>query len=326
MNRAYSGLASTIRNLLIAGSSALLLAGCLGGSSGGGGGDDDTITRTTFDGNENQATVSSNDDAAEVAYASTEGTYQAINSETTDVPTAAIIESAEVEDALTADLLRIIEENDQLSMTPTAATLVAEGSCGGEILYEGDDESGTTENGTLNFSYTYDNYCVSTNGGQIVTDGTGDYSATYVNSELTEYSMTWNLTYTVDDGQTVTSTLLGTTTCKGLNTATPTCSYSEDFEGPDGETYRVENVSINEDSNGNYDVSARVYDGDLGYVDFDASGIDRQNCANGNFTGGTITITDSSGAVVVEVSFPNCTECVVTFGGNAERYNQPDRT
>lgn len=328
MNGAYSGLTSTIRNLLIAGSSAMLLAGCLGGSSGGGGGGDDSSGTTSFDGNTDAASVTSNDDAAQVAYASTEGTYQAINSDTTNVPTAALVQSADVEDTLTADLLSIIEENDELTLTPTAASTLVEGDCGGEILFESDDDQNAApENGTIDYSYTYDNYCITTgDGGQVITDGTGDYSATYENSELTEYSITWNLTYTLEDGQIITSELSGTTTCDFSND-TISCTYSDDFTGPDGEVYRVENVEVSDDGNGNYGVSARVYDGDLGYVDFEASDINRQDCDNGNFAGGgTITITDSSDNVVVEVSFTNCNDCVVTFGGNAETYPQPDRS
>ena len=323
MNGAHSGLANTIRNLLVAGGSAMILAGCLGGGGGGGGGSSDD---GSFSGNTDPASVSSQDDAAAVSYAATEGAYQAINSETTSLPTAAVIQSTNVEDELTADLLELIEENEQLSLSPTAATTLLTGDCGGEVRFDSDDEQNSNpDNGTVEFSYTYDSYCItSSDGGQITTDGTGDYTATYENGQLVEYSMTWDLTYTLDDGQTIVSELSGTTTCD-FSDNTFSCTFSDDFTGPNGETYRVENVSVSEDNNGNYGVSARVYDGDLGYVDFEASDINRRDCDNGNFQGGTITITDGEGNTI-EVQFTNCNDCVVTFNGVSNTYDQPDRT
>ena len=83
-----------------------------------------------------------------------------------------------------------------------------------------------------------------------------------------------------------------------------------------GLSYRVENIEGDEN-----DLSARVYDEDLGYFDIDASSL-TYSCDNGNFSTGTISILDSSGEEVISVSFPNCNDCVVTYGGNADTYSQ----
>lgn len=307
------------------------LAACGGSSSSDSGPDTDSGTGNLGDPsgtdftNVKQATIFSDKDAAEVAYAATEGVYQGINSSNAEnaIPIGGLVSEYDIREALALDARELAAAVQPISGLPVGAIQTVEGTCGGSAtINTGDDEF--PENGTASYKYTYTDYCLALDDTSSYNlDGTAEYSFTNVSGQLTKYTYSWDLTYKITGEDAVTSRVTGTTTCL-LESSTYTCTYSDDFTGPNGEVYRVENVAVTQSGNGTYDASARVYDTDVGYVDFSASGI--LQCSNGNFENGTIEITDSTGAVVVEVSFPDCNQCIVTFGGNAESYPQPTRT
>ena len=302
----------------------LLLAGCFSDSDDGQVDGAATVTSAAFEGSTGAATVDSNAQAADLARASLEGAARAIKSKTLAIPMAALIRNTDVDDSLTANLLSIIARSDQLNLLPSAATSLADGDCGGAIDTESDhDHAVNPENGTVSFRYRYDQYCTVTTRGRVITDGKGDYTARYREGDLSQYTIAWDLTHSRGNGGTVTSSLRGTTTCHFSN-GTISCGYSEDFPGADGEIYRIENVSVREDRNGNSSVSGRVYDARHGFVNFRASDIDWRNCDNGGFAAGSIAISSVSGEALARMSFPDCSEFIVTFGGNAETYPQPD--
>lgn len=310
------------RNFALALASSLFLGACGGGggsdsADGGGGGSD---TTSGFSGNQNPATIGSNDDAKNIAYAGTEGVYQTINSETVGVPVGSLVQEVNtdsVREALRQELVALIQD-EELGTLPVSATVLLEGECGGDIQFESSNEQA---GGGFDATYIYNNYCVNSGAEQVTVNGTADYTSTSSGGELDSYTITQDLTYTQAGG--IISRLSGTTTCD-FSDQIPSCSYLNDFAAPNGEIFRVENTSATQNDNGNWNASGTVYDSDLGSVEFSSSDVDR-DCANGNFAGGTIEITDNSGNVVVTINFTGCNDCVVTFAGNSETYSQPDR-
>lgn len=303
---------------------ALVLAGCFSGDSGKERDRAPSVSAARFDGGVEPASVSSNEQAADLAFAAVEGTFQAVQTKALAVPSRALVRSVDADDPLTAELLRMVEGNDRLALLPTVAASLMDGDCGGEVDVEIDhDRAGRPDNGSVEFTYRYSDYCIATDQGRVITDGRGDYTATYKDAALTRYSIAWNLTRRRDDGDPLSVSLGGKTTCE-FSDSPIRCRYSEDFTGSDGEPYRISDVVVSRNGNGNFSVSGRVHDGDLGFVDLSASGVDLRNCDRGGLAGGSITLQTESGEPLAGVSFPNCSEFVVTFGGNAETYPQPD--
>ncbi len=135
------------------------------------------------------------------------------------------------------------------------------------------------------------------------------------NLGFANFTMTLDLTVTLD-GQ-ASQTVNGTITCTNYGS---TCTSTEDFVGADGADIRVENVDVSGNGTTGYNVNARVYHENYGYVDIVATGI--TFCSNGNIQSGTIRVTDSTSAEVLLVTFSNCDEFTVTFDDVATVYDQ----
>jgi hypothetical protein len=285
------------------------LAACGGGSSSSG--SDGTID-TSFVGNSSAATASSSN-APTLARAASEGALQA--AATVDAPIGYETNLDELNRELNAQIIDMVLAGD----TPIAATETTAGNCGGEIRVTTPDYSSFNPGDTYSASAVYDNYCVGYGSFTYVINGSYysnintrndgsisraiysfDYEATSNyggEGNVIRYSATQDCAYNSSSQQT-------------------SCTISDNFTGVDGRSYRVENFEGDE-----YDLSARIYDQDYGYFDIEASSLGYA-CDNGNFSFGSITIEDSSGNEVISVTFPNCNDCVVTYGGTANTYSQ----
>lgn len=155
-----------------------------------------------------------------------------------------------------------------------------------------------------NATYTFNN-CQS--------DGvTFDGSASYTTTSNGGFTITYSNFSVSFNGDTTTLNL--TATCdENFN-----CTYSSDFTAENGKSYRVENSEVSGNDTSGYSVSATVYEPDHGRISFTSTGL-LFDCANGNPSSGSITLTDSSSQVIV-VSFTSCTEYSVTFDGSAETF------
>lgn len=278
----------------------LLLAGCGGSSSGGGddGGGGGSGGGGGFEPanyNEEQAVVGSDEDAKTVSKAARESAQQAILEEEqpdSGVPGGVLITT-------TGDTLPVYDISLELlsaGVMPSGLEYVSEGECGGRAVtnYAEDYSSQYID---------YQNYCTSYGGEQYIIDGYFDFD-NLGDSSSYQYSFDYVVTYR---GETYRSR--GTYSCNDNG-----CSYRNYFVGTDGRQYRTENVSVS-GSNGSYSVSARVYDQELGYVDYDASNLIL--CDSGvGFSSGTITVTASSGTSIT-VSFSGCDSYTVTYNGTA---------
>lgn len=281
----------------------LLLAGCGGSSSGGDGGEGGSGGGGGFEPanyNEEQAVVGSDEDAKTVSKAARESAQQAILEEEQPdqgFPTGISI-SANGEESLVYDISMSLL--DVAAMPSAAETVPIEGDCGGRALV-------TVSDNYSDQYIEYQDYCTIAGDDQYIIDGYFDFENRDDSSSY-RYTFDYVITYR---GETYRSR--GTYSCNEGD-----CSYQNYFVGTDGRQYRTENVSVF-GSNGSYSVSARVYDQDLGYVDYEASNLTL--CDSGvGFSFGTITVR-ASGGTLIEVTFSSCDSYTVTYNGTAYTVN-----
>ncbi|MDV2077692.1 hypothetical protein [Marinobacter xestospongiae] len=294
-------------------STVIGLAACGGGGSGGsnddtGGGDPGNQPGNSDSGsiNEQAATIQSEEDAKAGADAAVDSAHQAIIEEQAPdvggLPTGASISTQSQQDWV----MSLTTEYATQALSPTAAVTEVEGDCGGEARVNFNDSRSA-------YTVVYDNFCTTISQNETyVMDGVFEWFG-YDNLE-TEWG--YDFDYTVDYlGET--RSYSGTYRCG--DSSYQSCSYINNYEGRNGRQYRTENVSVYE-SNGAYEVDARVYDEELGYVDYEAS--DLVLCDGGyGFSAGFISIKDSSGNNVIRIDFSGCSSFTVTYNGVASSYN-----
>ncbi|MCK0163711.1 hypothetical protein [Marinobacter sp. S6332] len=307
MHITNSTIFSSKAGLAVVFSALLGVTGCGGSSSSGGGdpanGGDNGGGNGGGTVNEQPANIQSEDDAELGANAAVESARQAILLE--DVPTGGFPGGVTIAEQSQSGWLHTHTlDLVKLNQLPTAADVVViEGDCGGNVTFDSND-------GGNSLRYNFNNYCVSdgSGGDRQVVDGTMSYFG-YENIG-TEGRWGYDFNYTITyRGET--ELVQGSYTCNG--TGFTGCSYANNYEGRNGRSYRSENVSVSE-SNGNYDVSARVYDEDIGYVDYQASNL--VLCEGGyGFSSGTITVSDEASNEVLTVTFSGCSSFTMTYQG-----------
>ena len=268
----------------------LLLAGCGGSSSGGddGGGGGSGGDVSAF--NEDPAVIDDEDDAEAGAEAARESARQAVLNDETAVDPIGV---EYVEIPLHKDVVDLADLHSLSALDPLAYTSSYEGPCGGSYTVTVDDTV-----------VVYDNYCVGSDLSQYLVNGRFDFD--YQGSNFSQYVMQYDYTLTYGDES---YRYQGTRRCDSNG-----CSEQTEYVGTNGRRYRSQDVSVQYDGSG-YSVSAVVYDGDRGYVRYEADNL--VLCDSGiGFTSGTITVSDNSGAVV-SVVFDGCTSYTVEYRGNS---------
>lgn len=302
-------------NKLILAGMVLGLIGC-GGGGGGSVGSSGHID-TSFTGN-TQAATATEDNANVLARAASEAAiYTAVSQ---NLPVGETSKSAAVEQQLRNELHQKITSKDQ--DLPIGFTQSEAGDCGGSLTISYPDSFLTEAGpgaGVHVAKTTYNNYCSYIGASTYVIDGRTDIVFTVRSNgsvSKVEYLYKFQSTQTYNGEQTVINHSNSVVCTYDTNDNELGCIVSENFTGINGKAYRVE------DAQGTVsDLTARIFDEDLGYFQIDTDGLGYQ-CDNANFSSGSISIVDSSGLEVINVSFPNCSDCVVTYGGSAVVYSQ----
>ncbi|AJQ94023.1 hypothetical protein [Gynuella sunshinyii] len=112
-----------------------------------------------------------------------------------------------------------------------------------------------------------------------------------------------------------TSSLNMTFSCDSNSNCTSYNDFSED-----GVTYRVSDASVYGDSSSGWNVSARVYHENYGYINIQASNLIM--CNSGGFSSGSISVTDSTNTEVISIVFDSCSSMTVSYNGNSETVSQ----
>jgi hypothetical protein len=268
--------------IAVAAMSSVLIA--CGGSSGGSSSKDGV-----FSGNTSEASLTS-ENQQDLAEATALGSAQAVNGDS--LPSAAVLMAADNE-----PLRQLAEKTVALNNLPIgAAQDVSQGVCtnGG---------SASVNSGQSSTVITY-NQCDT---------GFGIFSGTATLTSASDGSSTItyrNFTITVD-GET--DMLNATISCD----AQGACTIVSDFTAANGKTYRVENSVVSGNSSSGYNVQARVYDPQHGYVNFTASNV-TFNCSNGYPGSGSVSFV--SAGQTASVSFDSCNGYTLTIDGVATSY------
>ena len=273
---------------------SIILAACGGG---GGGGDPAPNTGTQPSGNAGDATATA-ENSDELAIAAQEGSKQAISS--SNNPFGSLVSENYLNEI-------VVKSAHETALSYSAGTLVGavttiNGSCGGTASVD-------VDNTNTNYVITYSNYCYSSN---YVIDGTITYT---IDSNNNVYSYSFNNVTISYGGQT--HTLNGSSTC---NRTTNQCSYNTSFTGSNNVSYSSSNVSVSGNNNSGYNISATITHPTYGSISIVATNI--TICTNGNIGTGTISVTDSTGNVVISATFPSCSQMIITYNNVTTTVNQ----
>jgi len=272
--------------------SAFILAACGGGSGGGSGGEPAPASAATVDG----------ENKTEVAQSAKIGSEKAIESSAAPRSLVMFSQNENLAYNLMKDTVSFVSHGAMTRDTVDLSEYVCPD--GGTAVYETSGQS--SQYGS--FTVVYTNCTYSYGSETTVIDGT----ATWTTNEDGSFSYEYNLTTTYA-GET--TTITGTYSCDSEFN----CSYQDNFvEG--GTSHSISNVSVSGNNSSGFNVSARVSHEDYGYIDIEATGLIL--CSGGGFESGNISVTDSSGSIVLQIDFVSCSEMTVTFDGVAETVPQ----
>ncbi|MEM7293227.1 MAG: hypothetical protein AAF420_07525 [Pseudomonadota bacterium] len=288
-----------MKNLTKLGLAALLSLSLIACGGGGGGGGSDNSGGSTANTSPATATEANR---GQLSAGASEASKEAIN--ITSAPRRdAGVSSSQVNQAQSV----VDHTLSQLSSTASRSLLtdtVIQGECGGNAVVTIDDSSQQISR------IVYNSYCLVSQPENIIATGTVTFSysgntetLTYTNFMITQGSESYTVNMTI--------------TC---NTQTFECTVMSNFTGGNGVSYSLSDMSVSGNSSSGYNITATVGDPVEGTFTITATNI--TVCANGNIATGMVQITDSTGAVVISVTYPDCDTMIVTFNGVATPYSQ----
>jgi hypothetical protein len=288
-------------NLLVLGIAVGLTACSSGGDGGGGGGN----VAPTYNGATAPAAVDATN-AEAIGTTATEATAEAINSDTASAGSPFGISVTESPDLTienkVAEIVKKLADQTQLRDRPIAATfsyteLGDPNFCGGTFSVP--DSVANSPTVPSSFTITFNNICFDApNDGlnQMIMNGQIQYTST--SSGFTIRYINFTVTM---DGRT--ETLNFTMTCDNFGG----CSYSSDYVGDDGNTYRLENFSVTGSDSAGYNVSATFYHPEYGSVNVTTTSPVLFNCSPDPQPGsGTLSFAGANGTSG-SITFDSCT-------------------
>jgi len=264
-----------------------------------------TVAAPSYTGINTPAAITANN-VEDIGLTSTEGTEEAVNNENASngtpfslAATTSGSSSTRLSEHVRDIVKQVLEQQQSLNLA-TGITLSAAdlgpSYCGGSITVTDDFGSGA---GTLNGSMIFNALCFDIGGGeQITMSGTITFSET-----ATEISISYiNLSVTFSDGSTELINM--TITC---STSFASCSFSSDYVGTDGRTYRVSDFTVTGSDAAGYSVSGTFFHPDHGSVTFTTAPPITFNCLDGSPNAGTISFTGSGGSSATITFRNDCT-------------------
>ena len=278
---------------------ALSITGC-GGSDGGGGGS----SITSYSGSQVQAAITAGN-SEQLARSATEGATKATaGGDLLSFPLA--IQTTSYDLAESVIVGKLPEALEYLSSAASPSAYQEEVPCtlSGSVLATVDDsidatsqalpESGTM---TMDFRDCRDDETSTVNGKATVTfTGDGGFTTVYQNFTIAYTDPT--------TGEQVVETI------ENLSMACDSseiCSIQSDFVGADGRTYRISDVDVTPVGTDSWNVTATVYDPDLGSIVIDTTTPLMLDCPTGVPSSGALSITGANN-VVATVEYTGCSE------------------
>ncbi|WP_111641412.1 hypothetical protein [Marinimicrobium alkaliphilum] len=271
--------------------------------NGGGSGADEVTEMPEYTGN-TEAAVVTEENGVEISMTGHQGAQTAIEYEqATQLPVPTGI-SASGGDSLT-DLLGSLSSDlvQSDAALPTGAITVRreEGECGGEVTL------------SLGGQLDYQNYCTVESGVELVVNGPVQFE------EDANGVRTLGLRGVTIAAPGKTTTLTADVTCYTQETPRR-CYFDTNIELDNGEVQRIENAQVTQDeSNGTYDFSLRIFDPFHGYTDVIGTGL--LLCATGGFSTGNM-VGSVDGLELYTIDFSNCSTMTLTLFGDTDEVSQ----
>lgn len=308
-----------IKNMCIVGALMTLVA-C--GSSGGGGSptgggltvDTSSQSLASFQGASAPATVSVNN-VESLSVGATAATKKVLDGLAAPIPSP--VASAPVEQVIAERSLADLRFAMSQPQLPVGFSQVEQCSGGGSISINapGIDENANSapESGVIESVYTDCQEAGSLMDGYVVMSYSGGWN---IDSEQPprNYTITFDMRVEATGAYGYMYDVAGQMICSDYGNS---CRFAQNF-ADGGINYRVESLATDDD-NADYDVYARVYVGDEGYIEFTAWDI---TIENGQVCSGSILVTDTTGDDVLDVQFPSCNTMIVNYNGETYTYSQ----
>ena len=282
--------------------SALILSAC------GGGGGGSAATGPSYTGLTTAVTIDSDATAQSIGSKTAEVTVQAIKQDTANdsnflAPSATSITTVDIGmNQIITDIAHTAAQN--LHSLPAGITYNAidldPAFCGGTITVDDAFINNFDQTNLLNGSMSFSNLCISgTEFGTLTMSGAITFTETATQLTI-QYS-----NFTISDGI-ETQTINMTLTCD--TTPTGGCSISSNYEGSDGNVYRIADVNVDLNFDGSYDFQAEFSHPEYGTVSITTTSSIRFDCLNGNPSEGSIQFTGADGSVS-NITFNNLDDC-----------------
>jgi hypothetical protein len=107
--------------------------------------------------------------------------------------------------------------------------------------------------------------------------------------------------------------------CTGMNTYEPVCTISDDWL-EDGENYRIEEAAVVGDNLNGFEVTAKVYDEDNGYIQVGTTSTLQASCSGGALGSGVATFTGAEGSTGT-IRFDSCNGYTITVDNVSTSHN-----
>ncbi len=107
--------------------------------------------------------------------------------------------------------------------------------------------------------------------------------------------------------------------CTGMNTDEPVCTISDDWL-EDGENYRIEEAAVAGDDLNGFEVTAKVYDEENGYIEVGTTSALQASCAGGVLGAGAATFVGAGGSTGT-INFDSCSGYTVTVDNVSTSHN-----
>jgi hypothetical protein len=287
--------------------------GGTGGGTGGGGGTVLTPDQTF---------------AQNTAIAVTETTKQVVASDqSVFMPLGAVVENPSIVGLIRDVVLNnapLPESGRELPVSvieSTTSDFSVDGDCGG--TYSGTSTvTSDTEDPLFIFDTdlegTFVNFCIEVPPYSVTYNGDVALVASNFSATSQEFTITLDVTFTstLPDAP-VTGSIDVAQSCT-VDGAVSECTYATTFLG-EASVYTVTGVQVFGDSGVGFDVSGDIADDDGNEYTFVASQI--TFCLSGNIQSGTIDVTVNGGDVV-NISYPNCNEMIITYKGESRTVSQ----
>jgi len=197
------------------------------------------------------------------------------------------------------------------------------GDCGGQLVTtttttEPDDPSALFPRLTDNI-LNFENYCLGDSSSNAIVNG-----SVFISLNLQAFDdfvtiLNYDIDYTSNLAFFPSGVISYSETCTTKPNVPEVCTSSSLYEDLSGESYSFTTDEVSGSASSGYNLSGVITDGSSNT--YDVSALNFTQCDNGNVGTGSIEIITNEGEVI-NINFPNCNECIISYQGISETIPQ----